>query len=176
MALTEARDRIERLSRTDELTGVYNRRRLFDLAEKMLSLARRQGFPVAVLMIDLDHFKKINDQYGHLAGDDVLREVAARIQSEIRDTDVFGRFGGEEFALAAPDLPAEETSAYAERLRRAVSRTPVSAQGQPVDVTISIGATNSQYGGLDLEKLLHQADMAMYQAKRRGRNQVCLGD
>jgi eukaryotic-like serine/threonine-protein kinase len=161
---------VQELATVDELTGVANRRQLFQLAERDVSAAIRHGHPMSVLMVDVDHFKRINDEYGHPAGDDVIRAIARRLAGQIRATDVLGRYGGEEFALVltgtGPDDPLPE------RLRAAIADTPVDTRAGPLPVTVSIGVTRRTAGDTDLATLLDRADAALYQAKHAGRNRV----
>ncbi len=176
IALQNARlfGEVQRLATTDGLTGIYNRRHFFELAESELNRARRFGHPVSAIMLDIDHFKQVNDTYGHAVGDQVLRVVAKRCGESIRDIDVLGRYGGEEFAVILPstDLPGART--MAERLRRSVADAPVPTDKGDLTVTISLGvASNAQDDG-DVAALLNRADAAMYAAKQAGRNRVAV--
>jgi diguanylate cyclase (GGDEF)-like protein len=163
---------LDLISRTDALTGLYNRRHLEEYLVQLLSAARRHGHPMALLMLDIDHFKAVNDTAGHAAGDAVLREVAARVRSTVRREDIPGRWGGEEFLLLLPYLGAEGVRALGERLRRCVGDRPVElSSGQVIPVTVSLG------GAVALEAegpegLVRRADAALYDAKRAGRNRV----
>jgi eukaryotic-like serine/threonine-protein kinase len=160
--------RAQRMAVTDELTGIANRRHVLDRAQRQL----RDVTCAAVVMLDIDHFKRINDTYGHLTGDDVIREVAARLGAALRPGDDLGRYGGEEFAivLAAPADPA----ATAERLRAAVADTPIPTRSGPVPVTVSVGAATAT-DHRQLDDLLTTADQALYRAKADGRNAVRTG-
>jgi diguanylate cyclase (GGDEF)-like protein len=163
---------VQRLAITDELTGVNSRRHLFELGQREFAQAVRYRKPLSAIMFDLDHFKGINDTLGHLVGDEVLAGVAARCARVLREVDVLGRYGGEEFAVILPDASAADAVVVAERVRRAVSDQPVETARGPVAVTISLGVADVGPGVLDLKTLLDRADAAMYEAKTAGRDQV----
>ncbi|GAB1639923.1 diguanylate cyclase [Krasilnikovia sp. MM14-A1259] len=163
--------RVQELATTDELTGVHNRRHFFSLATALVGVARRNGHGLSAAMLDIDNFKKINDTYGHGVGDDVIREVAHRIAAALRESDVLGRYGGEEFAVVLPGN-AEVDVAPLERIRLAVASEPVATRDGPVSVTISIGLAGLDMRDDGLDQLLARADHALYQAKTGGRNQV----
>ncbi len=161
---------LDRVSRIDMLTNIYNRRHLDEHLRRAISGARRHGRTVGVLLVDIDHFKDVNDQHGHLAGDAVLKEVAARLQGAIRTEDALGRWGGEEFIAVLTDTPGEAIGVLAERMRQAIASTPfVLDDGTRIRVTVSIGHTA---GTEDAEVLVHRSDDALYVAKEAGRNQV----
>lgn len=167
---------LRRLASSDPLTGVPNRRHFEERSAQIIAAREATGRSVAVLMLDVDHFKKINDTHGHPIGDEVLKVVARRCREALRDRDLFARFGGEEFIalLAAPT--ADEVPATAERLRNAISGAPVNVGGLRIEVTISVGgAMGEALPGCDarlLEQLVARADEALYQAKADGRNRV----
>lgn len=171
---------LERLSGTDELTGLANRRLLADAGARIVSICRRAGQPCACLMLDLDHFKHINDVHGHATGDEVLRRLAAAIMTTVRSSDFAVRMGGEEFAIIAPNTDATHAMALAERLRRNVERIDLRQADMPVPVAISVGVAGMtvtpRYGAGPLEDLLARADHALYRAKQAGRNRVVLWD
>ncbi len=156
----------------DPLTGLWNRFATLDALERDLARAQRQTSPVGVLMADLDHFKRVNDTFGHDAGDDVLRQVAKRMQSMIRIYDTLGRYGGEEFLIVVPDCDAGGAGRVAERVRRCIASEPLLAAGGLLPITISIGAVTSEAGRPPAELLIQAADQAMYRAKNAGRNRV----
>ncbi|MCB1980424.1 MAG: GGDEF domain-containing protein [Burkholderiaceae bacterium] len=165
------RDELEKQARRDSLTGLLNRREILRLAEQELARARRQGTPVSLLMLDLDDFKSINDQFGHPAGDDVLRHVAEVMTHAIRQTDQVARFGGEEFVVLLPDTPEANAWHLANKLRQKLADTPASKLGTPV--TVSIGLACMAAGSpLGLDALIQHADQALYQAKNEGRNRT----
>ena len=178
------RARLLRSGFTDVLTGWHNRRYLQVRLGEELARARRERSSLVCLMLDLDHFKQINDTWGHGAGDDVLREVAQRIESEVRDSDVAARYGGEEFVILLPHTDVESGRRLADRIRQAVSQSPVpfGAKGDSVRVTASIGiaCASPDAGDEDLktlgESLLAQADVALYRAKAAGRDRTVAGD
>lgn len=160
----------------DPLTGMLNRRRVIELAERELALATRTGRPVAAALIDIDDFKRINDQHGHAAGDAVLQGVAKTVAEQVRGTDVLGRWGGEEFIVVLPDSDTHAALATSERIRQAVEATSVvHGAGLALRCTVSIGV--SQRGPDEgLDRWLDQADRAMYRAKAAGKNQVKAAD
>lgn len=161
---------LDRVSRIDMLTNIYNRRHLDEHLRQVISAARRHDRTVGVLIVDIDHFKEVNDEHGHLAGDVVLREVAARLQQAMRTEDALGRWGGEEFLAVLTDTPPEGVRIMAERLRQVIAAAPfILDDGSRIRVTVSVGHTN---GTEDAEVLVHRADDALYVAKAEGRNRV----
>ncbi len=164
---------LARMARTDVLTGLNNRRSFMKLAETELSRTARYAGSMSVLMLDIDHFKRINDTHGHQVGDRVIQRLAALCQETLRDLDVIGRLGGEEFAVTMPSTGHSDAMVVAERLREAIEAgCVVLPQGLPLRFTVSIGVTTvAQEGNLDT--LLDQADKALYKAKNSGRNRVC---
>jgi diguanylate cyclase (GGDEF)-like protein len=163
---------VQRLAITDELTGVNSRRHLFELGQRQFAQSVRYRKPLSAIMFDLDHFKEINDTLGHLVGDEVLAGIAARCARVLREVDVLGRYGGEEFAVILPDASAADAVVVAERVRRTIADEPVETAKGPVPVTISLGVAEVGPGVLDLKTLLDRADAAMYGAKAAGRDQV----
>jgi len=164
------------LAVTDTLSGVLNRRGLFDRGQHEVNRALRFSTPLAAIMLDIDHFKHINDTYSHAVGDEVLRTLARVCQANLRSVDLIGRYGGEEFAILLPDTDADSARQVAERLRQAVADTPVIIPKGQVSFTVSLGVASLVVGTTTLAVLLDQADTAMYFAKRAGRNQVALVD
>jgi diguanylate cyclase (GGDEF)-like protein len=136
---------------------------------------RRHKRQLSAIMLDIDHFKLINDKFSHAIGDEVLRVLAERCRAHLRETDVLGRYGGEEFALILPETGVEESRQIAERLRSTISDVPIDTVKGPVEITISLGVTCTQDGTADLAVLLDRADSAMYEAKQLGRNRVEVG-
>ena len=175
IALENARlhDVVQRQAMTDDLTGLVNRRRFISALEGELERASKLGRPVSVILVDLDDFKLINDQFGHHAGDRVLQAFAALLEAHIRDIDIAGRLGGEEFALLLPEADLAGAAATAERLRRALENGPIaSADANEFSATGSFGVT--QYTpGQSADELLRIADAALYRAKAEGKNRVC---
>jgi diguanylate cyclase (GGDEF)-like protein len=161
------------LATTDSLTAVYNRRTFKELAEPQLSRSRRAEMPVSLLMLDLDHFKRINDTYGHLGGDDVLKAFAALVRSCLRKEDLLARYGGEEFVVLLPSASQAQALSLGERIREGVAARSFDANGHLVRVTVSIGIASEGGDTLpSLEAMLGRADEALYQAKNEGRNRV----
>jgi two-component system cell cycle response regulator len=159
---------------TDQLTGLHNRRYMSRHLDNLVSNAAESGKPLAFLIMDIDHFKSVNDTYGHDIGDEVLREFAKRIGANVRGIDLACRYGGEEFVVVMPDTDMSFAFTVAERLRKSVEMTMFNVSRAPgkLPVTISIGIAASQGSGDTAEKLLHRADQALYKAKRDGRNRV----
>lgn len=173
-ALRAVIDQSIELAVTDQLTGLFNRRFLNGQLEPLVRRAVQGGAPVSVMMLDIDHFKKINDALGHDAGDDVLREFAARLASNVRPIDSACRMGGEEFAVVMPGATGDLACLAAERIRRQVATMPftVSAGQERLDVTVSIGVAANEGPQDTAEAILKRADEALYEAKRAGRNRV----
>jgi two-component system chemotaxis response regulator CheY len=174
--LKDARHQLEILAMHDGLTNLLNRRAIHAHAESELSLANRQGAPVSLLLLDIDHFKLVNDHYGHAVGDQALRYVADLLLQKKRPYDWAGRWGGEEFLLVLPKANLEEAARVAERLRVSVETTPLTlADGREVSLRLSLGVSSTEgraEGGLSVNQLLQQADEALYAAKAAGRNLV----
>lgn len=158
---------------TDALTGISNRRYILEEGERAFHRTRRYHLPLSVIMIDIDHFKQINDTYGHATGDVTLRMLAATCQRSARDVDLIGRLGGEEFLLILPETPLSGAIRLAERLRQAVEQTQIEADsGASVSITVSMGVAAYHRDVQRLQDLLDRADAALYRAKELGRNQV----
>ena len=166
----------ERRTRTDALTGLYNRRHVLDAVTAELARCERTGIPPSVLMLDLDHFQRINAAYGHAAGDRVLSEVAGRLQGRLRGYDVLGRWGGEEFIVLAPGVPDDATlRSLAEQIRRLIGTLPfASGKEALLPVTVSIGAVRASEALRSVEGLIDCAGRALAAAKRHGRNRAQL--
>jgi diguanylate cyclase (GGDEF)-like protein len=162
----------QRLATTDALTGLSNRRSLFQLADRAFAAATRYDRPLTALMFDIDHFKRVNDAFGHGVGDEVLREIARRCESGVREVDILGRYGGEEFVAILPETGLEGAMGVAERLRQSVDRTPIYTSAGPIPVTISAGVAKLDGECGSLKELLEGADTALYDAKHSGRNRV----
>ena len=173
------RSKLIRTGLTDVLTGWYNRRYLEDRMHGELARAQRSQQPLVCLLLDIDHFKRVNDTHGHLAGDTVLREIARRVASKVRSSDVAARFGGDEFAVLLPNTSMHEAQYLAERIRQTVSATPIEVRdGVNIDFTLCIGMAcmvpDRRMTDFELmwERLLERADAALYLAKSEGRNRV----
>ena len=171
--LQKSYQRCIELALTDPLTGLYDRAYLDRHLDELIKRVHQDGITAAVLMFDIDHFKQVNDTHGHDAGDDVLRELAARTLNSVRSVDLVARQGGEEFVVVMPETDLSIAAAVAERLRAAVAREPftVKADGQNISITISVGVTSAAAGD-DRKRMLKRADIALYMAKNQGRNRV----
>ncbi|MCE7861774.1 MAG: diguanylate cyclase, partial [Chloroflexi bacterium CFX2] len=171
-AQKQTRDKLEKLAITDELTSTHNRRHFMEMAESQISFTRRYGTPLALAMIDLDHFKEINDTCGHQAGDKALAGFAGILRGNIRDFDILGRLGGEEFAILMPKTDEQAALRAVERLRVTLAENPIVFGGNSIRITFSLGLTDFKGGQDSLESLLRRADHALYEAKKAGRNQI----
>lgn len=163
-------EQLKALAEHDDLTGVSNRRKLMTELEDRLQEMRRYGTAVALLLLDIDYFKSINDCHGHLVGDRVLRELADRLAANVREPDLLARFGGEEFAVLMPSTSVEQAEMAAERLRQAVSGHCFNEGGRAVRLTISLGVGICHSDDPDITRVLQRADSALYAAKEQGRN------
>ena len=159
---------------TDQLTGLHNRRYMGRHLDTLIAGAHKSGKPIAFLIMDIDHFKVVNDTYGHDIGDEVLREFATRIASNVRGIDLACRYGGEEFVVVMPDTDVAFAYSVAERLRKSVEANPIAISRAPdkLNITISIGIAGAEGSSDSADALLHRADQALYRAKRDGRNRV----
>jgi diguanylate cyclase (GGDEF)-like protein len=177
--LRAANQRLEALSNTDALTGLINRRRFMEALDEEWKRALRTSSGVAIAMIDVDHFKRYNDHYGHLAGDACLRQVATALRNSVRQgVDMVARYGGEEFAVIMPGADTDTARSVAERMRQSVTGLGAPhAQSDTGSVSVSIGvAASALAGAITAEALIHLADGALYDAKRNGRDRVCESD
>jgi diguanylate cyclase (GGDEF)-like protein len=170
--ITDLQEDLRQQAIRDALTGVHNRRYLTEVTEKELSRAERHQYPVSFILVDLDHFKDINDTYGHQAGDRVLIAIADLLCRETRRSDVVCRYGGEEFLLMLPETNLETALQRAENLRQAIAKANISHETHTLHLTASIGVTMYPAHGKDLDELFKNVDTAMYQSKNSGRNQV----
>ncbi len=171
--LMSAQARLREQAMRDPLTGIWNRACILDTLERELDRARRSGSPLGLLLLDLDHFKQLNDTRGHQFGDLALRAFVQRIQSAVRSYDSFGRYGGEEFLILAPGCGEPDIARQAERLRAAVAASPFDVEGCAVPLTVSIGAASVESGTcVSSIDLIRAADDALYEAKRTGRNRI----
>lgn len=169
--LIAAREQLREKAMHDPLTGLLTRGAFFEIHEREILRARRAHTPTSIIMADLDHFKQVNDRYGHLAGDDVLREAARRLSATIRRSDAVGRYGGEEFIALAPACGLADALPLAERFRHSICATPFETSAGPIHVTTSVGVASTD-DVVDSADLLKAADDALYRAKARGRNRV----
>ena len=170
--LRRAKERAEVLARTDFLTGMNNRRSFYDLGKTPFKLARRHGLDLAVILLDIDRFKKINDIHGHAIGDEVLRKLALIVSQTCRESDVAGRVGGEEFAILLPHTDLDSAQELAERLRQQMEKAVIHLEQGEVKFTASFGVAQARASCESIEALVATADKAMYSAKQRGRNSV----
>lgn len=163
---------LTRLATTDALTGVFNRRHFIDIAKSEVGRSKRYDRPISCLMLDIDHFKNINDTFGHSAGDEVLKKMAKASVNALRKIDTFGRLGGEEFAVILPETGIAEATLSADRLRRALSELVVMTDDKTIGFTVSIGVAALASTDDTIDTILKRADEALYRAKRSGRNRV----
>ena len=166
-------DEIYRLSTIDGLTQVNNRRSFDETIEREISRCRRYGRTLSMVLIDVDHFKRINDTFGHLAGDAVLKEVASAIKKRIRKEDLLARYGGEEFAVLTPEVDLKGALAMAEKVRKVIEKHEFSFDDESIPVTISCGVSTLGKKSDGAEAMVQRADEKLYEAKEAGRNQVC---
>ncbi|MEM9598723.1 MAG: GGDEF domain-containing protein, partial [Acidobacteriota bacterium] len=164
-------EEIYRMTIVDGLTQVHNKRYFLDFLERELARAGRHGRCLSLILFDIDHFKKLNDTYGHLAGDFVLRRLAERVATEVRREDLFARYGGEEFAIVLTESSLDESERFAERIRTGIADSPFLFDGIPLQVTCSLGIASTDRP-MDLLELIKQADGRLYRAKAEGRNRV----
>ncbi|RTZ75860.1 MAG: hypothetical protein DSZ00_01230 [Gammaproteobacteria bacterium] len=176
MQLRQSRERLELLTTTDSLTGLLNRKGITEGFSTFLVRYRRHQRPFSVIMLDIDHFKAINDRHGHLAGDLVLKEVSRVLLEEMREVDLVGRYGGEEFLMLLDETRAETALVVAERIRNALAAAAVSHEGVLIRVTASFGVAEISSGSESMDELMERADKAMYLAKQQGRNRTVLAD
>ena len=175
--LTQARHEMETLAMHDGLTGMFNRRAIEEYTEAELDLARRKERPLSVILLDIDYFKAINDQYGHSIGDHTLQQLAGILPRNLRQYDRIGRWGGDEFIVILPDTKISEAIMIADRMRITTAETKLSLEnGEYYTVQISLGVACASGSYPSLKKLVDAADLAMYQAKQAGRNHVCSFD
>ncbi|MGB3514597.1 MAG: diguanylate cyclase [Microcoleaceae cyanobacterium] len=169
-ALTEIRE----IANTDPLTGILNRRSLFEIANQEFNRVNRYNLPFSILLLDLDHFKQVNDNYGHLVGDMALCAVVKKINQGIRKVDFLGRYGGEEFIAVLPETNAEQALILAERIRELVASSSIDIEKESLKLTLSIGVTSYHPNDRSIEDMISRADKGVYQAKKLGRNKCCL--
>lgn len=172
LALKEAHNKARAAALEDDLTGLRNRRAFFELGNQLLKQSRRNGSPLAIIMLDLDHFKQINDSQGHEAGDEVLRHIGQVLEGNVREADIAARIGGEEFAILLADSDTIQASEMAQRLLRLMQETPVRYRDVHIRPTASFGISALHPEEPDLKNLLARADNAMYESKALGRGRV----
>ncbi len=165
-------EEIYRLTTVDGLTQIFNKRYFTETVDRELSRSNRYGRNLTMIMLDIDHFKKINDGAGHLAGDHVLKQLASTVRTRIRREDVFARYGGEEFAILLPEVSLKGAVLTAEKIRKFVEKTSFQFDGETISVTVSLGAAQATKEMTDASALVRAADEQLYEAKRTGRNRV----
>jgi diguanylate cyclase (GGDEF)-like protein len=170
--LEKVREEVHALAITDELTGIFNRRHFMKLAEGELERAKRYRHHLSMMIFDIDNFKRVNDHYGHLCGDAVLRELSVACRTILRQCDIFARFGGEEFIIMFPETDRTSAIQVANRLCQLVANLVIEHKSVQIQVTISVGVTTNNSTLDTLDDLLNQADKALYQAKRLGKNRL----
>jgi two-component system cell cycle response regulator len=171
--ISELEQKLRMKASRDALTGLYNRGAVIDILEKELARHRRKQDAMSIIFADLDHFKRINDQHGHLAGDAVLREVSRRVGAVLRPYDSLGRYGGEELLIVLPSCNIDSAAEIAERVRTVVAATPVATDFGPIPSSLSLGIALADQGStVSSDALIQLADSALYQAKRNGRNRI----
>lgn len=173
MVISRFQDRLETMATTDDLTGMPNRRAFFCQAQRDVAQAGRYKTPISLLIIDVDHFKGVNDKLGHETADLVLKDLADRIRMTVRENDLTGRIDGEEFAVILPQTDLESACAAARRLQQAVASSRLTASGFGLDITLSVGAACRENAYTDLNELMRIAGLALYEAKKQGGNLVC---
>ncbi len=166
-------EQVQQLSIIDGLTETYLRRYLMGRLEEEVDRAQRLGMKFSVGMVDVDHFKKCNDKYGHLVGDTVLKTIAGRLKKSVREVDMISRYGGEEFCIVLPETAKKSALVVAERIRTSVESKEIVAFDEKIKTTVSVGIATYPEDGEDVNTLLENADSALYKAKRKGRNRVC---
>jgi diguanylate cyclase (GGDEF)-like protein len=176
--INRLKEHYESMSMLDELTGLYNRRYFYAQIETMLARTKRHGQPVCILVFDLDHFKKINDVYGHGLGDIVLKDVSSTVREEIRESDILVRFGGEEFVIIFTDTDSDMGQSFAERIRKKIASLSWQTKDEEIKITASIGVhcvlADAFKENYDIDSLIGYADHALYAAKASGRNKIVL--
>jgi len=168
--LEETTEKLRELSNMDGLTQLFNRRFVEESLEHEFNRARRYGNKLSVILTDIDFFKKVNDVHGHMAGDEVLRVVSQRLTDGLRDSDILGRYGGEEFLVVLPETDIQGAEILAERLREAVQATPIDTEGEALTINVSLGVTELTDNTATYEQLIAEADLGLYASKENGRN------
>ena len=164
---------LEEISFTDSLTGLYNRHYFFQVARQQVQIAMRSRHPICVIIGDVDHFKSINDTYGHLIGDDALKHAANIVRGGVRESDICARFGGEEFIVLLNNSKLENSVAIGEKIRAAMEKLPCTTEAAVLKMTISLGVSEINPENGEINDAINRADRALYEAKNSGRNKVC---
>lgn len=173
LRLKEYQDKLKEMAMKDGLTGLYNHSLLIELFRKEFSKQQRNHNPLSFVMIDIDHFKKINDTHGHMAGDIVLKELSVILTNSVRLSDIVGRYGGEEFGIVLPEIGHRDSYLLCERIRYNVENTKFTSQNNPIDITVSIGICHKEpVDIISCSEMIKNADDALYTAKNKGRNRI----
>ena len=166
-------EEIYRLTTVDGLTQIFNKRYFLETLEREISRAHRYHRDLSLILFDIDHFKEVNDTFGHLAGDSVLKQMAAVLKHRIRREDIISRYGGEEFAIILPEISGANAALFAEKIRKLVEKTTFKFEDTKIPVTVSVGVATMDETVQDVTAFLHLVDRKLYQAKAEGRNRVC---
>ena len=169
----KVRSKLQILSKTDSLTGLFNRRTLFEQGQNLFDISLKLGQDICIILIDIDHFKQVNDTFGHDVGDEIIKCIAKTGNEVIRTRDIFARLGGEEFVIILPETPHDQAKAIAEHFREKIEQLNLKEHGENLSLTISVGVVSLADSFDNFDSLLNAADLAMYHAKSHGRNQVC---
>ncbi len=176
MALQQANSELARISRTDSLTQLFNRGFWQECLYREMQRCRRHNHTASLILFDVDHFKPVNDNYGHTAGDEVLRHLGREVRKNVRETDIAGRYGGEEFGVILPETSAQEALVFAERFRKLIAGHTIAAEDQKLSITISLGIAEITPEMQQPDEWITAADRALYQSKNSGRNRVTVQD
>lgn len=171
---TQLQNKLRHLAETDGLTGIYNRAFFMERSRELLEQARRVQQPLSFILFDVDHFKEINDRYGHGIGDLALQHIVGICRQHLHPGDLFGRYGGEEFAICLPNTTLAQACQKAEHIRKQIAASPLQGSSQPISITSSFGVTEARAAAVPLEALIREADVALYRSKHSGRNTVSL--
>jgi diguanylate cyclase (GGDEF)-like protein len=165
---------VQELAIIDSLTSISNRRYYLERFKEELERSKKFNYKFSCLLIDIDYFKNYNDRYGHIVGDAILRELAKTIQENVRQIDLLGRYGGEEFSIILSETDKDAAGLAAERIRQAIENKRIRAYDEELKITVSIGISTFPFDGKDIKTLLDKADAALYRAKELGRNRICV--
>jgi len=172
-SLIQQNSSLSLLASTDYLTGIMNKRMFNEISERYFQTAQKNDLTLTLLLLDLDHFKKVNDTYGHQAGDQLLKRFVKTMESILNKSDIFARIGGEEFAVLLSQMNCDDTYHLAETIRKEIENDFITYEGQDIRVTTSIGISENRETDTEFEDIFSRADMALYQAKHEGRNKTC---
>jgi len=170
--LEKDKEKLRLLATTDPLTKIYNRRAFFEIANSFFKLSKREHTPLSFMLLDIDFFKKVNDTYGHIIGDEILKHLVKNVRINLRKSDLFGRYGGEEFVILLPNSDSKSAQTVAENIRQHIEQTPFQSDTKKIYITISIGYSSLKDEDTTISDIITRADQALYKAKRNGRNRV----